>query len=121
VNKYILYTIKNGTRGLDTQVSLCFEVNCDKAPTRLADFSGGTAKLYDGYSTYSFKYSISLADYDERRICLQNTTNGKMIIHPEFVRKIDPKNPLNQLFEIPLKLNQDLSGYTISNSNWGLN
>ena len=92
-----------------------------KPPTRLADFSGGIAELYDGYSTYTFKYSISLAGYDERRICLQNTTNEEMIINPEFVREIDPQVPLNQLFDIPLKLNQDLSGYTISNSSWGLN
>lgn len=120
MNKYILYTVKSETLGLDTQVNLRLEVFRNDIPTRLSDFSGGVAELYDGYSTEKINFTISLADHDERRIKLTNSNNAKIELAPEFIRHIDPNDPLNQLREIPLKKGQNLYDYKIMNSNWGL-
>ena len=120
MNKYILYTVKSETIGLDTQVNLRLEISRNEIPTRLSDFAGGVAELYDGYSTSTINFTISLADYDKRRIKLTNSDNDKIELAPEFIRHIDPNDPLNQLREIPLKNGQNLYDYTIINSNWGL-
>lgn len=120
MKKYILYAVKDGTRGLDTEVNLNFEVTGKDAPVRLVDFSGGRAELYDGYSAQTYKYSIGSVDYDERRICLNNGINRDIVISPDFIRHFDKNDPVNQLVEIPLRLGQSLSGYTITHSNWGL-
>lgn len=120
MKNYILYAVKDGTSGLDTEVNLSFEITSKDAPVRLVDFSGGRAELYDGYSAQTYKYSIGLVDYDERRIFLNNGVNRDIVISPDFIRRIDKNDPLNQLVEIPLKLGQNLSGYKITHSNWGL-
>ncbi|WP_312373911.1 hypothetical protein [Stutzerimonas nitrititolerans] len=118
--KYTLYTSQEGTIGSDSEVNLSFNVERDSAPINLSHFNGGIAKLYDGYSTQTTEYRIELTSYDPRRLILKNANVNELEIHPEFIRASDPKDPLNQLIEVPLKLNQNLSGYIIRNSNWGL-
>lgn len=114
---FILYTIKNETQGLDTQVNLRLKVVRNDSPIRLSDFLGGTAELFDGYSTTTSEYAISLTEYDNRRLKLINNTSHVLEIYPEFKPSMDPKNPLD---EIPLKQGQDLSGYTITKFSWEL-
>ncbi|PKG59148.1 hypothetical protein [Shewanella sp. GutDb-MelDb] len=120
MKKYILHTVKSETIGLDTQVNLRLEISRNDIPTRLSDFAGGVAELYDGYSTATTNFTISLADHDERRIKLTNNDNYKIELAPEFIRHIDSNAPLNQLREIPLKNGQNLYDYKIMNSNWRL-
>ncbi|MFL9594148.1 hypothetical protein ACKC5O_19350 [Aeromonas schubertii] len=122
MKKYTLYTSKEGTIGLDGEVNLRLFVTLDAAPQRLSDFAGGAAEIYDGYSTHTYNFTIELAGFDPRRIVLKRTNSKgeEAVINPEFIRKIDPADPLNQLEEIPLKLNQNLSGYIVRNSSWGL-
>lgn len=122
MKEHTLSTVRNGTKGLDTEVNLKLKVNSNSTPTNLADFNGGTAELYDGYSTYTSTYKICLTKYDSRRITLFNQKNKTDTIElsPVFKRIENPKDPLNQLEEISLNLKQDISGYTIINSNFGL-
>ena len=120
MQKYTLYTSKEETIGLDGEVNLRLYVARESPPQRLSDFAGGTAEIYDGYSTHTFNFTIELAGFDPRRIALKNSNGEEILINPEFIRKIDPADPLNQLQEIPLKANQNLSGYIVKNSSWGL-
>jgi len=122
MKEYTLSTIKNGTKGLDSEVNLKLKISSDVAPTKLSDFNGGTAELYDGYSTSTHIYTIKLNKSDNRRLTLVNEKDKTNIIElmPEFNRIKNPTDPLNQLEEVNLKSKQDLSGYTISNSNFGL-
>jgi len=121
MKEYELYTVENGTEGLDTEVNLTLKVNRDSTPIKLSDFNGGTAELYDGYSTYTSIYTIKLNKNDSRRIVLVNKENThKIELSPEFIRIKNPKNLLNQLEEINLSLKQDISNYTIIHSNFEL-
>lgn len=120
MNVYVLYTVKSTTKGLDTQVNLRLEVSRTVAPTRLSDFAGGVAELYDGLSSSKSNYTISLTDYDNRRIELTSENGHKINLAPEFIREVKSENPHNQLREIPLSMGQELYDYIIVNSNWGL-
>ena len=122
MKEYILATVKNGTQGLDTEVNLTLKINRDSSPVKLSDFNGGTAELYDGYSTYTSTYTIKLNKSDSRRIVLVNQQNNthKIELSPKFIRIENPKDLLNQLEEIDLNLKQDISDYTIVNSNFRL-
>ncbi|MFM5810552.1 hypothetical protein ACET6J_13690 [Aeromonas veronii] len=121
MKRYTLFTSKEGTIGLDTEVNLRLHVNRVSAPQRLSDFNGGTAEIYDGLNTHTTIFTIKLASFDHRRIALVTPDGQEKIIAPCFIKKLDPADPLNQLQEIILKLNQNLSGYIVINSNWGLN
>lgn len=118
---YTLFTSKEGTIGLDTEVNLRLHVNRVSAPQRLSDFNGGTAEIYDGFSTHTTRFPIILASFDHRRIALVTSDGLEKVIAPNFIKKLDPADPLNQLQEVPLQLNQNLSGYIVINSSWGLN
>lgn len=120
MNKYTLYALKFDTVGKDGQVNLRLHVTREHAPERLSDFDGGSAEIENGYTTHTFRYEIKLADFDERRIYLVPSAGNAVQIDPEFIRKLDPSDPLNQLVEVPLKLRQRLSEYIITNSSWGL-
>ena len=120
VQKYILYMSRIGTIGLDTAVNLSLEINLGHAPIRLSDFNGGTASSYDGYSTHTEIYSIALTSYDQRRIYLRTSEGYEIELAPQFNRDLNPPDPTNQLIEVPLRLGQELSGYSVRNSNWGL-
>lgn len=122
MKEHTLSTVKNGTKGLDTEVNLRLKVNSNSTPTNLADFNGGTAELYDGYTTNTSTYTICLNKNDSRRITLVNKKNKTDTIEmsPVFKKIENPKDSLNQLEEISLKLKQDIWDYTIINSNWGL-
>lgn len=120
MQKYTLSTSKEETIGKDGEVNLRLSVARESAPQRLSDFAGGMAEIYDGYSTHTFNFTIKLAGFDPRRIALKNSSDEEIVIDPEFIRKFDPADPLNQLQEISLKLNQNLSGYIVRNSSWGL-
>jgi hypothetical protein len=120
VKKYVLYTSKAGTVGSDGEVKLRLQVMRELAPERLSDFNGGSAEISDGYTTHTCQFEIKLANFDERRIFLIPGAGDEIQIDPEFIRKIDPNDPLNQLIEIPLKIGQKISDYIIRNSSWGL-
>lgn len=120
MQKYTLYISKEETIGSDGEVNLRLCVTLDTAPQRLSDFAGGIAEIYDGYSTYTYNFTIELAGFDSRRIALKSTNGEESVINPEFIRKVDQADSFNQLEEIPLKLNQNLSGYIVKNSSWGL-
>lgn len=120
MKSYILSTSKIDTVGLDTEVNLRLEITREKAPERLSDFIGGSAELFDGYSTRTTRFTIEAADFDQRRICLKSANHKEFIINPEFIRKTPVDDPLNQLTEVPLKFGQHLSDYVVRNSNWGL-
>lgn len=120
MQKYTLSTSKEDTIGSDGEVNLRLYVTLDNAPQRLSDFVGGGAEIYDGYSTHTSKFAIGLAGFDPRRIVLKSTNGEEVVINPEFIKKLDQADPFNQLEEIPLKLNQNLSGYIVKNSSWGL-
>lgn len=121
MKNYILYTAEEKTIGLDTEVDLTLYVTRESAPQYLSDFAGGRAKMYDGYTTYEYKFTIELFSADPRRLVLKGLEGATdFSMSPEFIRKIDPSDPFNQLQELPLKLNQNLSGFIVTNSNWGL-
>ncbi|MCE9853495.1 MULTISPECIES: hypothetical protein [Shewanella] len=116
MQKYTLYTSRKDTIGSDGEVNLRLYVTLDSAPQRLSDFAGGVAEIYDGYSTDTCNFAIELASFDPRRIALKSINGEEIVINPEFIQAAQ----LNQLEEIPLKLNQNLSGYIVKNSSWGL-
>jgi len=122
MKEYTLSTVKNGTKGLDTEVNLKLKINSRTTPTKLSDFYGGTAELYNGYTTSTHTYTINYNKSDNRRLSLinQKNKNDTIEIMPEFIRIENPKDLLNQLEEVDLKIKQDLSDYTITNSNWKL-
>lgn len=120
MQKYTLYTSREDTIGSDGEVNLRLYVTLGRAPLRLSDFAGGVAEIYDGYSTHTSNFAIELAGFDPRRIALKSTNGEETVINPEFIRKLDQLDPLNQLEEIPLKLKQNLSGYIVKSSSWGL-
>jgi len=95
MKEYTLSTVKNVTQGLDTEVNLKLKINSDVTPTNLSDFNGGTAELYDGYSTSTCTYTIKLNKSDNRRLTLVDKKDKTNIIKiiPEFNRIENPIDP----------------------------
>ncbi|EPV1127221.1 hypothetical protein ACV17F_005207 [Vibrio harveyi] len=109
--KYQLRLVQKDSQGSDGQVNLTLSVERSSPPIFLSEFAGGNAEIYDGYSTHTSRFRIIPMEPDNRRLSLISDSDSisDATLHPEFVRKIDPSDPLNQLQVLPLKNGQLLT------------
>ncbi len=126
--RYSLYLVKEGTRGHDWEVNLKLEIDCDVPPIELAEFEGGQATLFDGYTTKTSTYLLTSSQRDARRIDFLKDEAVVATLNPVLERLVKPLDPLNTLKALPLRNEQILTlhwkqepeNYLVTGASWGL-